>query len=159
MGAGSGQWVEFLVKKGYDVTGADFTEMSELSHKQKNLKYIKVNIEDELTFENESYDIIWCQEVLEHLYSPLYALKQFHRILKNSGKLFILCPNSSFWKARLVYLLKGKTPSEIQSYAHIRFFNVKMVERLFYKAGFKYIKSLSSALFDQTIKVVGIKKK
>src|SRR3989344_4006100 len=44
--------------------------------------------------ENKSFDYILCMEVLEHLRYPHLAFKEFHRILRPGGKLFLVCPLS-----------------------------------------------------------------
>ncbi|MFP4486353.1 MAG: class I SAM-dependent methyltransferase [Campylobacterales bacterium] len=55
----------------------------------------KIDIVSDITsipVENESFDVIICTEVLEHLPDPILALKEFHRILKNNGELIITAP-------------------------------------------------------------------
>jgi 2-polyprenyl-3-methyl-5-hydroxy-6-metoxy-1,4-benzoquinol methylase len=47
--------------------------------------------------ENE-YDIIFFQEVLEHLVSPFTALVNIHSMLKEGGLLFLTIPNSGWWR-------------------------------------------------------------
>jgi SAM-dependent methyltransferase len=42
--------------------------------------------------ENESFDFILSMEVLEHLRYPDRAFREFSRILKPGGKLFLVCP-------------------------------------------------------------------
>jgi ubiquinone/menaquinone biosynthesis C-methylase UbiE len=41
---------------------------------------------------NESFDYILCTEVMEHLKYPALAFKEFQRILKKGGKLYVVCP-------------------------------------------------------------------
>jgi ubiquinone/menaquinone biosynthesis C-methylase UbiE len=41
---------------------------------------------------DESFDIVLCTEVLEHLPDPVKALVEFHRLLKKGGKLIITAP-------------------------------------------------------------------
>lgn len=41
---------------------------------------------------DDTYDIVLCTEVLEHVPSPAAVLKELHRILKPSGQLFITVP-------------------------------------------------------------------
>lgn len=41
---------------------------------------------------NNSFDYILCLEVMEHLKYPHRAFKEFSRILKSGGKLFVVCP-------------------------------------------------------------------
>ena len=57
--------------------------------------FSKVDIRSEIyniPVANESYDYILCTEVLEHLKYPDLAFKEFQRILKKGGKLFVICP-------------------------------------------------------------------
>lgn len=42
--------------------------------------------------EKNSFDFILCMEVLEHLRYPDRAFREFSRILKPEGKLFLVCP-------------------------------------------------------------------
>jgi SAM-dependent methyltransferase len=52
---------------------------------------IKSNIYD-IPVKDESFDFILCMEVLEHLRYPDRAFREFARILKPEGKLFLVCP-------------------------------------------------------------------
>lgn len=52
---------------------------------------IKSDIYD-IPVENGSFDFILCMEVLEHLRYPERAFREFSRILKPGGKLFLVCP-------------------------------------------------------------------
>ena len=47
---------------------------------------------DDIPVPDDSYDLILCTEVLEHVPSPAAVLKEFHRILKTPGTLFITVP-------------------------------------------------------------------
>lgn len=42
-----------------------------------------------LPFEDDSFDIILCSEVLEHLHSPHIAIAEMQRVLKKGGKLIL----------------------------------------------------------------------
>lgn len=42
--------------------------------------------------EDESFDVVLCSEVLEHLPNPVEALKEFQRLLKKGGKLILTAP-------------------------------------------------------------------
>ncbi len=44
---------------------------------------------------NESFDVILCTEVFEHIPDPLSALKEFSRLLKPGGKLILTAPFAS----------------------------------------------------------------
>jgi len=44
------------------------------------------------------YDIVFFQEVLEHLVSPFTALVNINNLLKNDGLLFLTIPNAGNWR-------------------------------------------------------------
>jgi len=63
-----------------------------------------------LPFEDQSFDSVLVNNVLEHSYDPLRCLQEIQRVLKSSGRLFVLIPldglnrefdiwKSHFWKA------------------------------------------------------------
>jgi SAM-dependent methyltransferase len=45
---------------------------------------------------DNSIDVILCTEVFEHLPNPVYAIKEFSRLLKPEGKLILSAPFASF---------------------------------------------------------------
>ncbi len=53
------------------------------------------NVEkDPFPFDDDSFDVVLCMEVLEHLgYSPSHMLSESHRVLSPGGLLFITVPN------------------------------------------------------------------
>ncbi|MEM3641293.1 MAG: methyltransferase domain-containing protein, partial [Candidatus Bathyarchaeia archaeon] len=51
-----------------------------------------------LAFKDSVFDKIVCFEVLEHLNSPIKALKEFKRILKTNGEIIISVPNVWYWR-------------------------------------------------------------
>ncbi|NIM90461.1 MAG: methyltransferase domain-containing protein [Candidatus Aminicenantes bacterium] len=46
-----------------------------------------------LRFEDDSFDIVVCSEVLEHLKQPRMAIKEIYRVLKKDGLVIISTPN------------------------------------------------------------------
>ena len=49
--------------------------------------------EDLSRFKDNSMDYVVCSEVLEHLYDPLPAMKEAHRVLKEGGKYIVTVPH------------------------------------------------------------------
>jgi len=61
-----------------------------------------------LGFRDSLFDRIVCFEVLEHLESPIKALKEFKRVLKENGEIIISVPNVWYWRKLLRALIKGR---------------------------------------------------
>jgi SAM-dependent methyltransferase len=77
---------------------------------KKRIKYCCLDIEKrEFPFPDESFDVVFFVDVLEHLYDPIIALKEIRRVLKPGGYLCLKTPNCANLKNR-IKLLFGKSP-------------------------------------------------
>jgi SAM-dependent methyltransferase len=94
-----------------------------------------------IPFPNESFDIVICKDVLEHLVHPECILAEIRRVLKNDGYIVINIPNHFYFMMRLKILLgKGVIWSSLfhhherifkaWNYMHIRFFTYKQFMEL-----------------------------
>ena len=78
--------------------------------KPGKIKYVQCDIDNEqLPFPPGNFDAVLLVDVLEHLSSPGFALKEVSRVLKNDGTLCIRTPNCANLKNR-VRMLFGKSP-------------------------------------------------
>lgn len=84
-GCGEGFTLEFLrnQKIGRTYEGIDFLDTAiEIGHKvHPNIKLLQASIYD-LPYKNDSFDVVLCTEVLEHLRKPKKALKELFRVSK-----------------------------------------------------------------------------
>ena len=81
------------------------------------------------------FDAVWFTEVLEHLVSPVAALRELRRVLRPGGHLFLSTPNSAFWVYRAAGLV-GIPPSELQHPGHVQFFSERSLRAALAEAGF-----------------------
>lgn len=51
--------------------------------------------EDLSRFKDGEFDCVICSEVLEHLFDPMPAIKEAHRVLKDGGKYIVTVPHPS----------------------------------------------------------------
>ena len=51
-----------------------------------------------LPFKREIFDSVFSFEVLEHLESPIKALREFKRVLKKEGTITVTIPNVWYWR-------------------------------------------------------------
>ncbi len=101
VGCGPGYMLIPLIKKGWDVTGTDISDEM-LERARKNIEEAgcdvskaplsKGNIED-LKFEDNSFDSIVCEGVVEYLKDDTKALSELQRVLKPGGVLVITIRN------------------------------------------------------------------
>lgn len=107
--AGSGFTSEYLKNKGANVEAYDlFPEY----FKVPGLDCKKADLAKDYPIQDGRYDSAICQEGVEHLPNILAALKEFHRVLKNDGHLFVTTPNYSNLRSRFAYLLfESETPA------------------------------------------------
>src|SRR4030042_1229362 len=61
----------------------------------KNTRVAILNIEkDRFPYKENTFDLVLCSEVLEHLpQSPVFALAEMHRVTKSNGYLIVTTPN------------------------------------------------------------------
>lgn len=109
-GCGEGFILERLYKAniGQKNVGIDFSDAA-ISLAKKERPHLDIRKGDicRLPFKDNSFDLVLCCEVLEHLKDPKKALSELHRI---SGKYVILSvPNEPWFK--LANFLRGKNVS------------------------------------------------
>ena len=70
---------------------------------KSRLEHIKFVVGDaeNLPFKSDSFDIIICTDVLEHLLNPKQSLQELHRVMKSGAKLIGTVPSKNIiWKYR-----------------------------------------------------------
>lgn len=61
----------------------------------------------DIPVEDESFDVILCSEVIEHLKNPILAIDEFYRILKKNGELILTAPFCSLTHMAPFYYSNG----------------------------------------------------
>jgi SAM-dependent methyltransferase len=104
LGCGLGQNLE-IFKEDNIVKGVE--GLSDVVHAAKSLglDVVQANLEDKLSFPDNSQDWIICLDVLEHLINPFNLMSEIKRILKKDGKAIINVPNHLNFTGRLRILM------------------------------------------------------
>jgi len=108
IGCGQGSFLYYCKLKGHEAEGFD---ISEYSKQYVEAKYgIRVNCGDflKLNMAMNSFDFIYCDQVLEHVYEPLLYIKKVHKLLRPDGKVYIGVPNEEslvFYLSNLYFKL------------------------------------------------------
>ena len=134
-------WGEFLIHFGPDSKGIEVMPESVKFSRAIGFNVDEYNFEDEWREENESFDAIWCSNVLEHVVAPHLLLRRFHEALKSNGLIFIRVPTipSNWLYLKLNRLLLGFLGYE--AVQHINAFTRRTIEFTIERAGFKIIES------------------
>jgi|SRR5579859_525725 len=101
-------------------------------------RFIIADIEEQsLDLEKESFDVIICGDVLEHLRDPWAALQYLNSFLRRGGTFVISLPNILYWRAfgRIVLGDFRYSPSGVLDRTHLRFFCRKNMLDLVRTAG------------------------
>lgn len=139
IGCGTGLNAKKLAEKGHEIIGIDISNIAIQQFCQNGFTGFQCDIAQYIPFKNNTFDLIYASEVIEHLIDTELFIDEIYRILKPSGKLILSTINSTFWVFRITALL-GKTVTEIQHPGHIRFFSKAGLTNNIAKAGFKNIK-------------------
>ena len=93
LGCGTGRFsIPMATKLRFQVTGADSSkEMLDKAREKDSDKLVKWDLEDaqQLTYNNESFDVVFMSHLLHHVDNPLRALSECHRVLVTPGVICI----------------------------------------------------------------------
>ena len=84
------------------VVGVDVDQAAlERAAERLNIKTVWADVEEELPFPSESFDVVVAGELLEHLADPLAAVGHVRRVLRRGGRFVGSVPNAFRLKSRL----------------------------------------------------------
>lgn len=96
IGASTGIIDNVLAKYFKNVTGTDIDKdailFAKKNYKRRNLSF-KVEDAMKLTFKNNSFDVVICTHVYEHVPSPSKLFEEIYRILKKDGVCYLAAQN------------------------------------------------------------------
>jgi ubiquinone/menaquinone biosynthesis C-methylase UbiE len=145
IGCGEG-YVSSVLVGDNEVFGLEIAEPAIEEAKKKGIKAVPSNLED-IPFPDRNFDVVLALDILEHLFDPVFVLREANRVLKDEGMLIISVPNAANVYSRLIFTLTGELKdaaeiSEIRSpeflfSEHIRFFSAKKIRKTLQPAGFR----------------------
>ncbi len=142
IGCGEGFTLNYYKKKGWTVVGLDYSEFGVKKFNPDCLPdLITGDIYEKmqpLIKSNTKFDVVWLDNLLEHVLDPLNLLKECKRLLKPDGVLVIEVPND-FSVLHKFLLEKKYINSEfwIAIPDHLSYFNKSGLEAISSDAGFK----------------------
>lgn len=142
VGCASG-WFISEIQKRYPRTlcyGIDIYDDA-IKYARKRYPKIKFNIADahKIPYKDETFDIVVCTEVLEHVDDPGKVLTEIKRVLKRNSTAIIELDSGS-WLFSVVWFIWRKFKGRIWNDSHLHSFNVKKLENLINQCGFRVSK-------------------
>lgn len=151
IGAGSAETLLYAKENGYAkyVCGVDIFPMEDSQQKHPLIdQFIIGNVESMvLPFKENSFDVIVCGDVLEHLIDPYGFIAKLKNLLTSEGVIIASIPNIREWHVMFDILVKGDfkyQSSGVLDKTHLRFFCKKNIKELFTKQDMNVIKCISN---------------
>lgn len=104
LGCGYGYYSDFFARAGANPKGIDGTEkMIEIARERyPDLDFSVADIEKPLPFENESFDIVFSNQVLMDIENVDFVFSECNRVLKNSGIFWFSIVHPCFYDGQWV---------------------------------------------------------
>lgn len=145
IGSGSGEILYFAKKIGFEVLGIEPNNgYAEFTKRDLNLNVINSTLE-KIDFNNQKFDVINLNQVLEHLPNPLETLNKLKDLLNFNGILILTVPDIES---------KLHSPNTQFHYAHIYNYNHISLKKIFDKAGLQILnpETKSTRIFSKKVK-------
>jgi 2-polyprenyl-3-methyl-5-hydroxy-6-metoxy-1,4-benzoquinol methylase len=136
IGCGMGDFLLEAQSKGFVVSGLEVTEhLVNLANGRLGETRVQKGFIETYQLQKEAFDVVAFFDVIEHVRNPFDFMNHVNRLLKKSGKVYIVTPSLDSWSAKLL----GKNWMEYKV-EHLSYFNKKTITLLLKKTGFHKIR-------------------
>jgi 2-polyprenyl-3-methyl-5-hydroxy-6-metoxy-1,4-benzoquinol methylase len=94
-----------LTSRGWELHGVDYSEYVLERARQLPYAFRWCNLEEGIPYDDETFDVAYAGEVLEHVYDPDLLIRETRRVLKPGGHLIATTPNLQAWYNRALFLV------------------------------------------------------
>lgn len=159
VGCASG-WLLSEMKKVYPKSSCTGVDLYDKAIAWGNKKYKTVSLlradAHKLPFRKETFDVIICTEVLEHVEDPGKVLLEIKRVLKKNGRAIIEMDSGNWLFTAIWYVWTHFLKGKVWDHAHIQMFNSLNLAKTIKKSGLKIV---SQKNFNATMAVAFLVKK
>lgn len=152
LGSGEGWVLDKFNKNGFEVVGIDYSNDGCKNQNPHVLDKIIIGDLEEYTynFDKNSFDIIWLENVLEHVLEPKKLIKNLFKILKKEGLIAVVVPNDfSIVQKDLIKRDKLKNNEYwVSPPDHLSYFNKDSLVNIFSNYKFKLLDMISDFPID-----------
>jgi methionine biosynthesis protein MetW len=159
VGCGDGTFTLLMknAMKAEEVAGIEIAPDAVATASKKGIKVYNIDIDESpFPFDDAYFDVIYCGEIIEHVFNTDHLLEEVYRVLKLDGTAIFTTPNLAGWPNRLALLLGYQPyPTAVSpkyegigklffkgdegQWGHIRVFTVRALKELLYTYHFKII--------------------
>ncbi|MEJ2673500.1 MAG: class I SAM-dependent methyltransferase [Deltaproteobacteria bacterium] len=140
LGCGDGNHLRYLQKYARMSYGSDYN-LARLARARRRCPEVPLYLADILNYpvQDDFFDIIFCNHVVEHIPEDHLALQTMHRILKPGGLLVLGVPNEGAWWWQLAYRLQ---PGTLRTTDHVQFYTAAGIGRKLEDQEFKLLETV-----------------
>jgi len=132
IGCGNGNYLEVMRNLGWEVQGMEPDQNAAKVGCERYGLDIKTGHINEVEFQENSFDVVTLNHVIEHLHDPSETLDVLHSLLKKGGCIVIVTPNTE----SLGHKFFKKDWRGLEAPRHLFLYSAKNIESLLTKAGF-----------------------
>lgn len=143
VGCGNGYQLGALAGR-HEVHGLDVSEANVAKASAAGIRARLHDVEAPFPYPDETFDVVVCSEILEHLFFPEKVLAECRRVLKPGARLIVTVPNLYCLRNRWEVLTGGMARfiEYPENRMHIRFFSIGGMKRFLAASGFEPLFSL-----------------
>lgn len=150
VGSGNGYWTKRLASKYKNVIGIDnssnLIKIAREKRSERNIEYLKMDLENKLSFENKYFSFIFSNMVLHYIKNIDQLSHEFYRILDDDGILLFSVTHPSYEEIKHPHLSKktarkkyNKNALEETATLIMYYENLQSFKTHFVYAGFKLV--------------------
>lgn len=153
VGVGEGFTLEYFLKRGWRARGLDFTDDGIREFFPALAEHMKLgdayDLLDAAIASGERYDLVICNNVLEHVRDPMGLLHRLRALVTPGGLARIAVPNDGSWLQDLI-VERGTAKPEFWVAApdHLNYFNTDNLPKALAAAGWDVVEHLAEYPVD-----------
>jgi 2-polyprenyl-3-methyl-5-hydroxy-6-metoxy-1,4-benzoquinol methylase len=141
VGCGDGYFLDEAKKRGWNVYGTEYMDSKVAFCRQKGISMAQ-GILNPNNYTPDFFDVIASIEVIEHINNANEEIKNFNRILRHGGIVYLTTPH---YNSLSRYVFHGKW--NVISYpSHLSFYTKKPLKKLFESSGFALVRFATTGI-------------
>lgn len=149
VGCADGGFSGPLAREGYDCHGLEFVDEAIAASEAQGVKIARGSFLEPFPFGDDSFDVVFAGEVVEHTVNDGAFLREIHRVLRPGGYCIITTPNLVSLGNRLLMSM-GRLPRFAYAEFHYRIYNAALISRKIADTGLSPLRLDSSYVLVST---------